>query len=78
MGFSNYGHNSMLVNWMAYNSSAFMPDLNSVVYKRRVAYSILKQMLENGVPELSFMLELFEHIIKNCLNFLYRNCCYSE
>jgi hypothetical protein len=59
MGFSNYDPNSMLVNWMAYNSSAFMPGLNSVVYKRRIDYIILKQMLVNGVPELSFMLETF-------------------
>jgi hypothetical protein len=44
---------------MAYNSSAFMPGLNSVVYKPRIAYSILKQMAGNGVPELSFMLETF-------------------
>jgi len=59
MGFSDYDPTSMLVNWMAYNSSTFMPGLNSVVYKTRIAYSILKQMLENDVPELSFMLESF-------------------
>jgi hypothetical protein len=44
---------------MAYNSSAFMPGLNSIMYTPRIAYSILKQMLENGVPELSFILETF-------------------
>ena len=42
---------------MAYNSSAFMPGLNSVVYKPPIAYSMLNQMMENGLPELSFMSE---------------------
>jgi hypothetical protein len=36
-----------------------MPGLNSVVYKPPTAYSMLKQMLENDLPELSFMLETF-------------------